>query len=234
MTTIRCQAVLFDMDGVLVDSTHAVARVWRKWALERGFDPEKVVRAAHGRPSIDTVRDFLPNADSNAENLEVERQEVEDLDGVVAIAGAQVLVTSIPAGRWTVVTSATRPLAEVRLRAAGIPIPESLITADDIQRGKPHPEPYQKAADRLGYAASECIVVEDAPAGIRAGKAAGARVIAVPTTSNLRELESAGADWVVRNCADVSAAFDGISLALTLSTDRNFPEVSHQKVNIDV
>jgi len=218
MTTIRCQAVLFDMDGVLVDSTHAVARVWRKWALERGFDPEKVVRAAHGRPSIDTVRDFLPNADSHAENLEVERQEVEDLEGVVAMPGAQALVKSIPAGRWTVVTSATRPLAEVRLRAAGIPIPDSLITADDIQHGKPHPEPYQKAAARLGYAASECVVVEDAPAGIRAGKAAGARVIAVPTTSNLRELESAGADWVVRNCADIATAFDGRGLALTLST----------------
>jgi sugar-phosphatase len=217
MTTIRCEAVLFDMDGVLVDSTHAVARVWRKWALERGFDPEKVVRAAHGRPSIDTVRDFLPKADSNAENLEVERQEVEDLEGVVAMPGAQALVKSIPAGRWTVVTSATRPLAEVRLRAAGIPIPESLITADDIQLGKPHPEPYQKAAARLGYPASECVVVEDAPAGIRAGKAAGARVIAVPTTSNRPELESAGADWVVRNCADISAAWDGRGLALTLS-----------------
>jgi sugar-phosphatase len=218
MTTIRCQAVLFDMDGVLVDSTHAVARVWRKWALDRGFDPVKVVRAAHGRPSIDTVRDFLPNADSNAENLEVERQEVEDLEGVVAMPGAQALVTSIPAGRWTVVTSATRPLAEVRLRAAGIPTPESLVTADDIQLGKPHPEPYQKAAAWLGYPASECVVVEDAPAGIRAGKAAGARVIAVPTTSNRPELESAGADWVVRNCADISAAWDGRGLALTLST----------------
>jgi len=218
MTTIHCQAVLFDMDGVLVDSTHAVARVWRKWALDRGFDPVKVVRAAHGRPSIDTVRDFLPNADSNAENMEVERQEVEDLEGVIALPGAQALVTSIPAGRWTVVTSATRPLAEVRLRAAGIPIPESLITADDIQHGKPHPEPYQKAAARLGYPASECVVVEDAPAGIRAGKAAGARVIAVPTTSNRRELESAGADWVVRNCADISAPSDGWGLALTLST----------------
>jgi sugar-phosphatase len=218
MTTIRCQAVLFDMDGVLVDSTHAVARVWRTWALERGFDPEKVVRAAHGRPSIDTVRDFLPNADSNAENLEVERQEVEDLEGVVAMPGAQALVTSIPAGRWTVVTSATRPLAEVRLRAACIPIPESLITANDIQLGKPHPEPYQKAAARLGYPASECVVIEDAPAGIQAGKAAGARVIAVPTTSNRGELERAGADWVVRNCADISAASDRRGLALTLST----------------
>ena len=220
MTTIRCQAVLFDMDGVLVDSTHAVARVWRKWALDRGFDPVKVVRAAHGRPSIDTVRDFLPNADSNAENLEVERQEVEDLEGVVAMPGARALVTSIPDGRWTVVTSATRPLAEVRLRAAGIPIPKSLITADDIQQGKPHPEPYQKAAARLGYPPSECVVVEDAPAGIQAGKAAGARVIAVPTTSNRRELEKAGADWVVRNCADIAAALDGSGLVLTLSPER--------------
>ena len=218
MTTIRCQAVLFDMDGVLVDSTHAVARVWRKWALDRGFDPVKVVRAAHGRPSIDTVRDFLPNADSNAENLEVERQEVEDLEGVVAMPGARALVTSIPDGRWTVVTSATRPLAEVRLRAAGIPIPKSLITADDIQHGKPHPD--QKAAARLGYPPSECVVVEDAPAGIQAGKAAGARVIAVPTTSNRRELEKAGADWVVRNCADIAAALDGSGLVLTLSPER--------------
>jgi mannitol-1-/sugar-/sorbitol-6-phosphatase len=218
MTTIRCQAVLFDMDGVLVDSTDAVARVWRKWALERGFDPEKVVRAAHGRPSLDTVRDFLPNADSGAENLEVERQEVEDLEGVVAMPGAQALVTNIPKGRWTVVTSATRPLAEVRLRAAGIPILESLVTAADIQHGKPHPEPYQKAAARLGYAASECIVVEDAPAGIRAGKAAGARVIAFPTTSNREELERAGADWMVRNCADISVAIDGGGLTLALST----------------
>src|SRR5436305_6693159 len=113
MTTIRCQAVLFDMDGVLVDSTHAVDRVWRKWALARGFDPEIVVRAAHGRPSIDTVRDFLPTADSHSENLEVERQEIEDLEGVAAIPGAVGLVSSLPDGRWTVVTSATRALAEV-------------------------------------------------------------------------------------------------------------------------
>lgn len=218
MTTIHCQALLFDMDGVLVDSTHAVARVWQQWAVERGFDAEKVVRAAHGRPSLDTVRDFLPNADSHAENLEVERREVEDLEGVVAMPGAQALVKSLPAGRWTVVTSATRPLAEVRLRAAGLTVLPSLITAGDIQHGKPHPEPYRKAAARLGYAASDCVVVEDAPAGIRAGKAAGARVIAFPTTSSRGELEKAGANWVVRNCADIAATFDGSSLTLTLTT----------------
>jgi sugar-phosphatase len=221
MTTIRCQAMLFDMDGVLVDSTDAVARVWQNWAITRGFDPEKVVRAAHGRPSIDTVRDFLPDADSHSENLEVERQEIEDLEGVVAIPGALALVSSLPAGRWTVVTSATRPLAEVRLKAAGFPILPTLITAADILRGKPDPEPYEKAAARLGYSPSECVVVEDAPAGIRAGKAAGARVIGFPTTSNRLELETAGANWVVRNCADIAATFDGRSLILTLTGGEN-------------
>lgn len=216
MTTIQCQAMLFDMDGVLVDSTDAVARVWRKWAIARGFDPNEVVRAAHGRPSIDTVRDFLPNVDSNSENLEVERQEIEDIEGVVPIPGAQDLVKSLPVGRWTVVTSATRPLAEVRLRVAGIPVLPTLITSGDIQQGKPHPEPYLKAAARLGFAAPDCIVVEDAPAGIRAGKAAGARVIGFPTTSDHAELKQAGADWVVRNCADIKAVLDGNSLLLTL------------------
>jgi sugar-phosphatase len=217
MTNIRCQAMLFDMDGVLVNSTDVVARVWRRWAIAHGFDPDAVVRAAHGRPSIDTVRDFLPHADSNAENLEVERQEIDDLEGVVAIPGAPELVSSLPANRWTVVTSATRPLAEVRLRAAGIPIVSTMITSGDIQRGKPDPEPYLKAAARLGYAPEDCVVVEDAPAGIRAGKAAGARVIAFPTTSNRAELEAAGADWVVRNCADITATLEGNSLLLNLN-----------------
>jgi sugar-phosphatase len=217
MTNIRCQAMLFDMDGVLVNSTDVVSRVWRRWAIAHGFDPDAVVRAAHGRPSIDTVRDFLPHADSNAENLEVERQEIDDLEGVVAIPGAPELVNSLPANRWTVVTSATRPLAEVRLRAAGIPIVSTMITSGDIQRGKPDPEPYLKAAARLGYAPEDCVVVEDAPAGIRAGKAAGARVIAFPTTSKRAELEAAGADWVVRNCADITATLEGNSLLLNLN-----------------
>ncbi len=217
MTEIYCQALLFDMDGVLVDSTHAVARVWHKWAVERGFDPEKVVRAAHGRPSVMTVREFLPDADAAAEDLEVERREIEDLDGVVAMPGAVKLVKGLPPKRWTVVTSATRPLAEVRLRAAGIPVLNGLITANDIQHGKPNPEPYLKAAVRLGFAASDCVVVEDATAGIVAGKAAGARVIAFPTTSSRPDLERAGADWIAHNCSDISAKVDGDGLVLTLN-----------------
>jgi mannitol-1-/sugar-/sorbitol-6-phosphatase len=205
VTEITCSALLFDMDGVLIDSTPAVARVWHGWALEHGFDPDTVVKMAHGRPSRTTIHELLPNADLDAEDREVERREMEDLDGVVLLPGAGQLLNSLPAARWTIVTSCTRPLAEVRLRTAGLPIPKEMITSTDVQNGKPHPEPYQKAAAALGYPASECIVVEDAPAGIRAGKAAGARVIAFPTTMDRRELEEARADWIVRNCDDIIA-----------------------------
>lgn len=216
VTTVSCKALLFDLDGVLIDSTPAVARVWHRWAMEHGFDPEKVVKMAHGRPSRSTIRELLPNADIEAEDREVERREIEDLAGVVLLPGARQLLNSLPAESWTIVTSCTRLLAEVRLRTAGLPIPNKMITSTDIQNGKPHPEPYLKAAKTLGIPASECIVVEDAPAGIRAGKAAGARVIAFPTTMERHELEEARADWIVRNCADITATKDTDGLRLQL------------------
>ncbi len=216
MITIRCRAVLFDLDGVLIDSTPAVARVWHRWAVEHGLDPEKVVKMAHGRPSRTTIRDLLPTANVEVEDREVERREIEDLDGVVPLPGAKQLLDSLPPSPWTIATSGTRPLAEVRLRAAGLPIPASMITASEVKVGKPDPEPYLKAAASLGCWPSECVVVEDAPAGVRSGRAAGARVIAFPTTMPLRELEAAGANWIVRNCADISARREGGELVLTL------------------
>jgi len=203
MTEIRCSALLFDMDGVLIDSTPAVARVWRGWATERGFNPVEVVGRAHGRPSLTTIREYLPNADHAAENREVERREIEDVEDVVFLPGARELLSSLPPGRWTIATSCTRALAEVRLRAARLPIPERLVTSSDVSHGKPHPEPFLKAAASLGFAAPDCIVLEDAPAGIRAGKAAGSRVIAFRTTVSETELHLAGADWVVNNCAEI-------------------------------
>jgi sugar-phosphatase len=217
MIEIRCSALLFDLDGVLIDSTPAVARVWTRWAVEHGFDPETVVHKAHGRPSRITIRELLPHADVDLENREVERREIEDLDGVVLLPGAGQLVDSLPPDRWTIATSCTRPLAEVRLRAAGLPIPMNMITSSDVKIGKPDPEPFLKAAAKLGFAASDCIVVEDAAAGVRAGKAAGARVIAFLTTMTRRDLEDARADWIVRNCADIAASHDGDSLQLSLS-----------------
>ncbi|MGA7631065.1 MAG: HAD family hydrolase [Terriglobales bacterium] len=208
MIAIRCSAVLFDMDGVLIDSTPAVARVWTRWAMQRGLNPDKVVQMAHGRPSRTTLRELLPDANIDLEDREVERQELADLDGVVLLPGARELLDSLPADRWTIATSCTRALAEVRLQAAGLPIPKNMITSTDVKIGKPDPEPYLKAAAKLGFAASDCVVVEDAPAGVRAGKAAGARVIALLTTMSRRDLEDAGADWILHNCAEITAFCD--------------------------
>jgi sugar-phosphatase len=216
MTQIQCDALLFDLDGVLIDSTPAVTRVWSRWATAHGFDPDEVVRKAHGRPSVATIRDYLPHADHEAENREVERGEIEDLEGVVFLPGARELLAALPPGRWTIVTSCTRPLAEVRLRAAGLPIPERLLTSDDVNNGKPDPEPYLKGASLLGVAAKDCVVVEDAPAGIRAGKAAGARVIAFRTTTPESEIKNAGADWIVDNCKSISVAPSNATAELSL------------------
>jgi len=222
MIAIRCSAVLFDLDGVLIDSTPAVARVWQRWAVEHGLDPETVVHMAHGRPSRTTIRELLPNANIDRavldkEDREVERREMEDLDGVVLLPGARQLLNILPPERWNIATSCTRPLAEVRLRAAGLPIPKTMITSSDVNIGKPDPEPYLKAAAKLGFAASDCIVLEDTPAGVRAGKDAGARVIAFLTTMIRCDLEDAGADWIVQNCAEITACHDDGGLQLSLS-----------------
>jgi len=203
MKQVVCRAVLFDLDGVLVDSTPAVARVWSGWANERGFEPEMVVQKAHGRPSITTIRELLPNANHEEENREVERREIEDVEGVIPLTGAMELLRALPAERWTIATSCTRPLACVRIAAAGLPMPGQIVTANDIRHGKPDPEPYIKAAEILGFRTEECIVVEDAPAGICAGKAAGARVIALRTTAGDGELLKAGADWIVKDLGAV-------------------------------
>jgi sugar-phosphatase len=206
MIHVTCDALLFDMDGVLIDSTPAVARVWRKWATERGFDSVQVVRKAHGRPSMTTVREYLPGGDHDSENKKIERSEIEDLEGVVALPGAIQLLNSLPPNRWAIATSCTRALAEVRLHAARLPRPECFVTADDITNGKPAPDPYLKAAEKLGFSAHECIVVEDAPAGVHSGKAAGAKVIAFCTTMPETELRGAGADWILQDCSGISAS----------------------------
>jgi sugar-phosphatase len=203
MTSLPCRGVLFDMDGVLVDSTAAVARVWAIWARKHSLDPETVVKIAHGRPSISTIRELLPRADHDAEDREVERMEIEDVEGIVASPGAAELLRALPANRYAIVTSATRPLAEVRLRAAGLPVPENLVTARDAKRGKPNPDPYLMGARILGVPPAECVVIEDAPSGVLAGKAAGARVVALRTTATDAELQEAGADWIVEDCAEL-------------------------------
>ena len=198
---LTCSAVLFDLDGVLVDSTPAVERVWRGWADEHGLDPDYVVQWAHGRRSIETIRRVAPAMDAPRENLKVERREIEDLEGVRAIEGAAELLASIPPGHWTVVTSATRELAEARMRYVNLPLPKDAITAELVEWGKPDPEPYLKGAALLGFDPSECLVIEDTAAGIAAAKAAGTRVVGLTTTYAAHELRDA--DVVVRSCADI-------------------------------
>jgi len=217
MPSIRCRGVLFDLDGVLVDSTPAVARVWAGWAHEHGFNPDEVVKKAHGRPSIATIRELLPHADHAAEDREVERREIADVEGVIPLPGAMEFLKTLPLERWAIVTSCTRALAHVRIAAARLPRPQHLVTSTDVKNGKPDPEPYVKGAQILGVPANECIVIEDAPVGIRAGKAAGARVLALRTTASDAELQQAGADWIVDDCAGLfldSSTFDEAFLLL--------------------
>jgi sugar-phosphatase len=200
---IRCRALLFDMDGVLVDSTPAVARVWTAWANKLGLVPADVVRQAHGRPSIATIRELLPSADHLAEDLAIQKAEIEDLGDVIALPGTTELLSALPADRFAVVTSATHALAVVRLRAAGFAIPKHLVTSSDIQRGKPDPEPYLRGAQILGLSSADCVVIEDAPAGIQSGKAAGSRVLALRTTTPDPALQAAGVNWIVTDCSNI-------------------------------
>jgi len=217
MIEVNCEALLFDLDGVLIDSTPAVERVWSQWAIEHGLDPKATVARAHGRPSLSTVRELLPDANHEMENREVERREIEDITGVITLPGAAQLLNSRPENRWTIATSCTRALALVRLRAAGLPIPSALVTATDVNKGKPNPEPYAKAAAKLGFDPQKCVVVEDAPAGVRAGREAGARVIGLPAIVSRDELLAAGATWIVSDCTKISVQKSNFGLVLVLT-----------------
>ena len=214
---IECRGVLFDLDGVLVDSTPAVERVWTRWAGEHGLEAKSVVKQAHGRPSLATIRELLPHADHAEEDRKVERWEIEDIADVIALPGAVELVGGLPSERWAVVTSGTRALATVRLKAAGLPVPRNFVTASDIRNGKPHPEPYLLGAKSLAAPAKECVAIEDAPAGVRSAKSAGARVIAVRTTTEAAELREAGADWIVEDLSKIAAQVNGPQLLLKLA-----------------
>lgn len=185
------EAILFDIDGTLVDSTAAVERTWRSWAAQRGLDAEAILRVCHGRRSEDTVSLFLPAEQREAAVAQLERLELSDLDDVIALPATQTLLPLLPPDRWAAVTSGSRALMQARLAAAGLPVPAVLVSAEDVSTGKPDPAGYRKAADALGYDITRCLIVEDAPAGIEAGRVAGAPVLAVATSHSSRELTSA-------------------------------------------
>ena len=196
------QAILFDLDGVLVDSQHAVELVWREWGRQRGRDPAPFIALAHGRRTSETISMVAPELDAKAEAGVLDRMEEECTEGLKPGTGALSLVRGIPLGRWGVVTSGHRHVATLRLTSVGIPIPPVLITGDQVKKGKPDPEPYQEGIRAMGVAPSECVVIEDAAPGVASAKSAGIRVIGVRTPYNHGEL--GGADIVVDNLSQLS------------------------------
>jgi mannitol-1-/sugar-/sorbitol-6-phosphatase len=209
MPIFSCSAILFDLDGVLVDSTRAVDREWRAWAARKGVDGDAVMAIAHGVRTIEVIRRVAPHLEAEAEVLELESREADHQEGVRVMPGAVALVHSIPEGRWGVVTSGTRLLATARLRFCGLPVPKVLVTADDVAHGKPHPEPYLKGAERLGFKAADCLVIEDAPAGIRSGRAGGMKVVGITSTYAASKLRKA--DGVVAGLAQIQVSRNGAS-----------------------
>ena len=176
------RTILFDLDGVLVDSTECVERSWRTWAARRGLDPERVIQVAHGRRTIETVALVAPHLSLAEEVAALEGVEAHTTDGVYEIPGARELLERLPSDAWAIVTSGVRAVATLRIRHTGLPMPRVLVCADEINRGKPDPEGYLTAAARLGRAPADCVVIEDTPPGLEAARAAGMRSIGIAGT----------------------------------------------------
>ena len=201
MPRIQPAALLFDMDGVLLDSRPVVERTWRRWAHRHGVPAEPILRVAHGRRTLDTLRAAAPALATREEVAWLDAAELADFDGILPIAGAAALLAALPPTRWTVVTSAGRELAARRLAVVGLALPDHAVTSEDVERGKPAPDGYLLGAARLGVSPSDCLVVEDAPAGLQAGRAARALVLALATTHPTEALGDA--DFIVPDLRSV-------------------------------
>jgi len=218
-SSFQCKAILFDLDGVLVDSTECVERTWRSWATRHGLNADAIMDVAHGRPTRDTVRMLAPHLDIAEESAALEAGEAMATEEIYEIDGARQLLESLPRDSWAVVTSGTRAIAEFRLKLTGLPAPKVLICADEIRRGKPDPEGYLSAARQLGRSADECVIIEDAPLGIEAARAAGVRVIAIATTYPKERLTAA--DVVVERLADLRMSLNADEIRIDASTAAN-------------
>ena len=179
------------MDGILISSLGSVERSWTRWAQMRGVDPAHPCHVAHGCRSMETVALLRPDLDAEAENLIVENMEIEDIEEVTVLPGVLNLLAALPRERWTVVTSATDPLARVRLAAGGIPVPERIVNANSVTQGKPHPAPYLAGAELLGLRPEQCVVFEDAASGTKSARAAGCTVVATTFSHSVESLAAA-------------------------------------------
>jgi mannitol-1-/sugar-/sorbitol-6-phosphatase len=213
VVTVSCKAVLFDMDGTLVDSTRVVELAWGLWAARHGLALQTVLSFSHGRPTIATMEHFFPAGDHTEELKEMERYEEIQLEGIVAVPGAAQIVHAVQNHPWGIVTSAWRTLAEARIIAAGLPLPNVIVPVDEIRHGKPDPEGFLHAAERLGVAPEECLVFEDTRPGIEAGLNAGMQVVGLLTTVPAEQLRYRP---LIRDFRDVTIQLDGERLKVEL------------------
>jgi len=203
MPSFRCQAILFDLDGVLIDADLIYERHWKAWATRHQVSFERILEVHHGSPAARTIQIVAPHLDAVAEARDYNHglEEDTDMPGAVAYPGVKEILEKLPPDRWAIATSASRKIARARLQYLGLPVPSVLITPEDVRQGKPAPDPYLKAAEGIGFSAEECLVIEDAPAGIDAARAAGARVIALTTTHGEESLGEA--DAIASSFADL-------------------------------
>jgi sugar-phosphatase len=215
---VEAAGLLFDNDGVIVSSIASVNRCWRKWAAHYGVPVTDDFEIEHGTRAVDMMQKLVPGIDV-AEGLKViEDMELEDVADLQVLPGVKDLLESLPMDRWAIVSSATYRLLVGRLKVAKLPVPERIISGDRVVNGKPHPEPYLRGAELIHAAPGDCIVIEDAPSGVRAGKAAGCRVLGVLGTHSAEELRAAGVEWVVESLDRVKAEAVEGGLRLTLDT----------------
>jgi sugar-phosphatase len=199
--SIVVQAVLFDMDGVLINSIAADERSWWRWAEAHGMQDTFSIRSTHGRRSVDTIRALRPDLDLETELERIETFDAEDSSGLTVYPGVHDVLARLSPTRWSIVTSASERILRHRLGVLGVPLPLHRVTADKVKQGKPDPEPYQLGAAQLGFSPADCLVIEDAPSGIRAGKAAGCRVLAVASSHQPNELQEA--NWIIGSLTDL-------------------------------
>lgn len=215
--SIHCQGVLFDMDGILISSLESVERSWAKWAAMHGIDLSKTPGIAHGRRAVDTLVALAPDLDTETELKIIEDLEVEDNEGLKVLPGVLNLLAALPKHRWTVVTSATERLARARLAAGEVPVPERLVTANQVTHGKPHPEPFLSGAALLGFKPETCVVFEDSSAGAKAGRQAGCIVVATTFSHPVDSLEAA--HYLVEDLTGITVSVlpgdAGMTLTLT-------------------
>ncbi|WP_421167334.1 HAD-IA family hydrolase [Aeromonas dhakensis] len=212
--TLRARALLLDMDGTLVHSTGEVETVWRLWCRRHRLDPEPVLAMCHGVRSREVICTLAPQLDLAQEVALLDDLEIHHTGQAEALAGARTLLASLPVERWALVTSASQRVARHRLRSAGLPLPALLVGAEDVEYGKPDPDPYLLAAERLGLAAADCLVFEDAPAGISSALRAGCRVVQVGGRQRL----SPGISALIQDWRQVSVVVEAEGLQLTLLT----------------